>query len=869
MHDAPSVYSQPHSSDLSDSSSTNFQPVKKLQTPTSSFHDGVVLAHGASASTHPTSYLSLDRLFTFQTNRSSSASTPSQEKLSSDQTTASTTGDSSLTKTPRQLEERSSPRSLLRPSPSTPYFSTHQQLSRSPANRSTSNFSQSRQQNTSRPPVSPLSPNYYSHQSSKRFFSPSTPNFGLLSSSASPSSPTLQPPQAQPESVSFASPSIPNLLVPRQQQTSSAFSSPTSPNFFSVQPPFGSRSTPNLRRNLDGKKSFTEKFKGGVKSLFRRDKHKSVSKTLIGSPQGFQHISSNSPISHRTVAGPEYEHSIQNQDMSSPTQQSGPSPNNESPVDEDMASHQQQFVSGSEADDSDYEEMPALGPMPGAKYEFAASVDQEMASRAEQSAPRMQNERSYGRDTAPRLEQSARRFLNETAVEQAMSPTHQHFAAIPKSDASVDTPPGVQQSRARFMNEATFEQDTSSPTQQSGARFNNEASIDQGMASTSQSPSSPPMEHHDDDSYDEDDIEYYITDEDAYEDDVRYDASISAPEDNSADAPSGDSGPLSQPDEPERYMSPAEKTARELGLEIDFSNLHIPTPAEREARHLGLLINFDDVMRMNRESSANDRTVRQYTDVPASYYAAQRDRPIYSGASISSAKSPATPTPKVIGQWCCCQCGHIQDLYLHDEGEHLVSTLLCACPHRSCENCSLYGSIKLYTPVHEPFAVQLSETDEKIKFGVFCSGCGLSWRAQPVKSAPTVMEKISAVGAAVKGAKSMHNLRGDSASLAKSSANLRQLSNEMEKEHGKQADSCLVFFSGIKCSCGNVLGTSCLGFQLVEEVEEEEEKVVKEAPTFASTPDDRAKGIGKEILTLLADTDSRVRHPNPLMGNPV
>ncbi|EAT88846.1 hypothetical protein SNOG_03641 [Parastagonospora nodorum SN15] len=262
---------------------------------------------------------------------------------------------------PRQLEERSSPRSPLRPSPSTPYISTHQQLSRSPANRSTSDFSQSRQQNTSRPP------------SSRRFFSPSTPNFGFLSSSASPSSPTLQPPQAQPESVSFASPSTPSLLVPRQQQPSSTFSSPTSPNFFSVEPPFGSRSTPNLRRNLDGKKSFAEKFKGGVKSLFRRDKHKSVSKTLIGSPQGFQHISSNSPISHRTVAGPKYEHSIQNQDMSSPTQQSGPSPNNESPVNEDMA------LTSAAVSCLDPRLMtltmkrcPALGPMPGAKYEFAA-----------------------------------------------------------------------------------------------------------------------------------------------------------------------------------------------------------------------------------------------------------------------------------------------------------------------------------------------------------------------------------------------------------------------------------------------------------------------------------------------------------------
>lgn len=633
--------------------------------------------------------------------------------------------------------------------------------------------------------------------------------------------------------------------------------------------------------------------------------------------QGFHHVSSNSPISHRTVAGPEYEHSIQNQDMSSPTQQSGPSPISEGPVDQDIASPQQHLTSGSEDDAFDYEEMPALGPMSGSKYEFAASVDQEMASRTNQSVPpRVQNERSLGRNTASSIPQSAHRFQNETDYEQGMSPTHQHFAARPQYDASVDMASRTQQSGARFMNEATIEEGMGSPTQQcesgytnvpsfaqymamraelfgagsqygapaamvsptqqSPPRFYNEASIEQGMASSSQSPPSLPIEHHDDDSYDEDVIDYYNTDEDAYEDDVSYDASVSAPDDSSTDAPSGESGPSgdwgpsSQPgDEPERYMSPAERTARELGLEIDFSNLHIPTPAEIEARRLGLLIDFDDDVRMNRESSANDRTVRQYTDVPASYYAAKRDRPIYSGASISSAKSPATSAPKAIGQWWCCLCNHVQDLYLHDDGEHLVSILLCACPHRSCENCSLYGSIKLYTPVHEPFAVQLSEADEKVKFGVFCSDCGLSWRAQRVKAAPTVREKISAVGAAVKGAKSMHNLRGDSASLARSSANLRQLSNEMEKEHGKQADSCLVFFSGIKCTCGNVLGTSCLGFQLVEEAEEEEENMVKEAPTFASTPEDRAKGIGKEILTLLADTDSRVRHPNPLMGNPV
>lgn len=185
----------------------------------------------------------------------------------------------------RELEERFSPRSPLRPSTSTPYFSPYQ--SSSTANRSTSNLSPSRQQNTSRPPVSPLSPNYYLQQKSRRFFSPSTPIFpSLLSSSTSPSSPTLSPPQVQHGSVSFASPSTPNLAGPRQQQPSSTFSSPTSPNFFPVKLSFGSRSTPNLRVNINEKKTFVEKFKGGVKSLFRREKHKSLAKALIGPPQG-------------------------------------------------------------------------------------------------------------------------------------------------------------------------------------------------------------------------------------------------------------------------------------------------------------------------------------------------------------------------------------------------------------------------------------------------------------------------------------------------------------------------------------------------------------------------------------------------------
>jgi hypothetical protein len=305
------------------------------------------------------------------------------------------------------------------------------------------------------------------------------------------------------------------------------------------------------------------------------------------------------------------------------------------------------------------------------------------------------------------------------------------------------------------------------------------------------------------------------------------------------------------------------------------------TPHEREALRLGLELDFscpDPLL-----ESAN--MVRAYKDLGSDFYATRDAGPIYDGSAVNSdnANTPQDQ-PDSIGTWKCCKCDSKQELYKHDQEQHLISTLNCVCSHKSCENCTLTGSIKLYQPVQEPIPVQLSDdANKQVNFGVFCSNCGLSWRAQIVKDT-TLVQKISAVPKdlakrsahpleKLRDARSMSNLRGElstkiSSIPTKSTLNLRQLSNEMEKEHGKQANSVMVEFSGIQCSCGGVVDSASLCFQIVEptKVEEAAPEPVGMEPGFTATREDQAKGIGRSTLTL---KDKRVRHANPLMSNPV
>jgi hypothetical protein len=254
--------------------------------------------------------------------------------------------------------------------------------------------------------------------------------------------------------------------------------------------------------------------------------------------------------------------------------------------------------------------------------------------------------------------------------------------------------------------------------------------------------------------------------------------------------------------------------------------------------------------------------------------------------TASSALYDSRREHEPIGQWRCCKCYRGQDLYLHVQGQHLVSILNCICPHRSCENCTLTGLIKPYQPVSEPIPIPLSADNLKqVRFGVFCDSCGLSWRAQIVKGS-SMLQQVSGIPKRgtntlkkIRRAKSMNHLLGvkeEKMEQQKSVLNLRQLSSEMEKEHGKQAPIVMVNFSGIECTCGNVLDDCALCFQVAEPPKEvsELQRGMGEADeaahtkSFTATPADRAKGIGKSMITL-SIRGKTFTHPNPLMSNPV
>lgn len=243
-----------------------------------------------------------------------------------------------------------------------------------------------------------------------------------------------------------------------------------------------------------------------------------------------------------------------------------------------------------------------------------------------------------------------------------------------------------------------------------------------------------------------------------------------------------------------------------------------------------------------------------------------------------------------IGKWRCCKCNHGSDVVYYTKGAHPVSVLNCACTHRSCSNCTLEGQIKRFQPMKEPEIVQLTEDGlNEIRFGVFCDACGLSWRAEEVgnKNMSTVQRISSAPKRLVKrGAHPLQKLRhaksmtdlsihrcNDTTLTSQSSFNLRALSNEMEKGHGKQAECATVRFTGIKCTCGYPTWSASLCFQVVDppiDVYEAEfqglmaERKVAMVPKFTSTAEDQTKGHETPILILKGG-----RHPNPLRSNPV
>jgi hypothetical protein len=257
---------------------------------------------------------------------------------------------------------------------------------------------------------------------------------------------------------------------------------------------------------------------------------------------------------------------------------------------------------------------------------------------------------------------------------------------------------------------------------------------------------------------------------------------------------------------------------------------------------------------------------------------------------------------KPSGKWRCCKCKRGHEVYTFAQGQHPVSAVSCDCTHRSCSKCTLEGLVKRYAPMSEPEVVPLSEDrTNAIRFGVFCDGCGISWRAEEVKdqgkdktTMKSTLQRISGIPRRltkrghgphplerVRASQSMNNLlpppRKDASTAvlkgaSKSTLDLRALSNEMEKEHGEQAKLVTVKFVGIQCTCGMITDdTTSLCFQIVDPPKDfhttqfAKQMAERNVAGFGSTPEDKAKGHGTPKLTL----KNGVRHPNPLMSNPV
>ncbi|EUC41963.1 hypothetical protein COCMIDRAFT_8416 [Bipolaris oryzae ATCC 44560] len=252
---------------------------------------------------------------------------------------------------------------------------------------------------------------------------------------------------------------------------------------------------------------------------------------------------------------------------------------------------------------------------------------------------------------------------------------------------------------------------------------------------------------------------------------------------------------------------------------------------------------------------------------------------------------PSSP----IGKWRCCKCGSSHDVYSVAHGQHPVRVLTCNCMHGSCSKCTLEGLIKQFVPMMEPEVVHLSEDVNKaVRFGVFCDGCGQSWRAQKVHddtnkvaAVKAALTKITAIPKRLnkrdphplknmRASRSMDHLLHPCTACApmatsKSVLNLRALSNEMQKEHGEQAELVSVRFTGIKCDCGMITDSNSLCFQIVDpprdfyRVQFMKQMAGRRVSGFGTTPEDKVRGHGTPILVLRG----YIRHPNPLMSSPV
>lgn len=254
----------------------------------------------------------------------------------------------------------------------------------------------------------------------------------------------------------------------------------------------------------------------------------------------------------------------------------------------------------------------------------------------------------------------------------------------------------------------------------------------------------------------------------------------------------------------------------------------------------------------------------------------------------------------LLGRWQCCECRRGHGVYRFEQGQHLMSTLACLCPHRSCKNCTFQGRIKCFAPIYDVEGSALmpvaGDHGQGVYKGIVCRCCGLSWQAEKVevpKRRKSFRQRLSILPKKVnpmptlRHARSMIHLGlpqdphpddrrpGTALSISRSFMNLGSVSDSQAKvsepPFAPQAPGVQVRFYGIECTCGHATDERDICFVFldwpkVNKAVGGRSKTWLEgvrSPKPAYLPELRTKGYGTPTLHLKGGA-----HPNPLMSNP-
>ncbi|KAF2684983.1 hypothetical protein K458DRAFT_417821 [Lentithecium fluviatile CBS 122367] len=230
-------------------------------------------------------------------------------------------------------------------------------------------------------------------------------------------------------------------------------------------------------------------------------------------------------------------------------------------------------------------------------------------------------------------------------------------------------------------------------------------------------------------------------------------------------------------------------------------------------------------------------------------------------------------------KWHCCKCDKSTPILIRP-CPHPLGALACECPHKPCGSCKTTGQVKPFLPMEEPAMVPLAEVTKEIRFGVLCSCCGLSWRAEETGRYKKTLRKMPSLGISM-GQIHQKRLAPANGYLRKSKSTLvlgnKRIITPPGQTVEKQAQYASVKFSEIECTCGIVIDLStALCFQIVPPPVEEKVKEpgkVKERKKshvegkkvgWTTTPELQAKGYGQAIIRIRG-----IEHPNPLRSNPI